>query len=315
MSRASRSPHPLDLLAVKRTRVRRFLGSSWALMNDGLFRLPPGKWLHRRLRRGLEFTQTDVPLARGGDALDQLEIVLLSDIHAGLFMTAEDLSELFERVAALAPDLVCFVGDLISTRLSELEFFAGALNELSPPLGMFGVPGNHDYFRPWEIGRWTERMEELGVRILINRGVRIEHRGGGFWLAGVDDKTESTPDVEAALVGRRDGEPTILMSHHPDVFVEAARLVLFLDGLAAEYRERPDPSTGFDPPYTSFNVGVIGGGTAMNIVPRECRFSWEYRSLPADDSYAAFERFQRHVDEVAHGPTFQICEIHSVVIR
>ena len=93
-------PHPLDLLAIKRTRVRRFLGASWALMNDALFRLPPGRWLHRRLRMDLEFSSIDVPLARGGSGLDLLEVVLLSDIHAGLFMTRADLRDIFARVAA-----------------------------------------------------------------------------------------------------------------------------------------------------------------------------------------------------------------------
>jgi predicted MPP superfamily phosphohydrolase len=215
-------PHPLDLLAIKRTRVRRFLGASWALMNDALFRLPPGRWLHRRLRMDLEFSSIDVPLARGGSGLDLLEVVLLSDIHAGLFMTRADLRDVFARVAALDPDLVCLVGDLISTRLSELAFYEEALGELEPPLGIFAVPGNHDYFRPWEIGLWAEWLRALGVTVLVNQGVRLEHRGESFWLAGVDDKTESRPDVAAALDGRRAEEPVLLMSHHPDVFLEAA---------------------------------------------------------------------------------------------
>jgi len=222
MQGAHSPPHPLDLLAMKRTRFRRFLGAGWALMNDALFRVPPGGWLHRRLRMDVEFSSTDVPLTRGGSGLDLCEVVLLSDIHAGLFMTRADVQDLFARVAALHPDLVCLVGDLISTRLAELAFFEEALAELEPPLGVFAVPGNHDYFRPWEIGLWIERLEAFGVTVLVNRGVRLEHRGESFWLAGVDDKTESRPDVAAALEGRRADELVLLMSHHPDVFLEAA---------------------------------------------------------------------------------------------
>ena len=35
--------------------------------------------------------------------------------------------------------------------------------------------------------------------------------------------------------------------------------------------------------YTTLHVGTIEGGTALNIVPRDCRFAFEIRHLPADD--------------------------------
>ena len=38
----------------------------------------------------------------------------------------------------------------------------------------------------------------------------------------------------------------------------------------------------FDPPYTTFNVGTIEGGTAKNILPGECMFLLEWRPLPGD---------------------------------
>ena len=58
--------------------------------------------------------------------------------------------------------------------------------------------------------------------MLLNRGVRLEHRGSRLWLGGVDDRTEGEPDVAAALDGRAPGEPAVLLSHHPDVFHQAA---------------------------------------------------------------------------------------------
>lgn len=36
----------------------------------------------------------------------------------------------------------------------------------------------------------------------------------------------------------------------------------------------------FDPPHSSFNIGTIEGGTAVNIIARECQFSWDFRSIP-----------------------------------
>lgn len=45
----------------------------------------------------------------------------------------------------------------------------------------------------------------------------------------------------------------------------------------------------FDPAWTTFNVGVVQGGTAKNIVPGECRFIVEWRPLPGEDPASALE--------------------------
>jgi acetylornithine deacetylase len=37
----------------------------------------------------------------------------------------------------------------------------------------------------------------------------------------------------------------------------------------------------FEPPYSTISVGTIKGGTAGNIVPKNCEFQWQVRSLPS----------------------------------
>jgi uncharacterized protein len=93
---------------------------------------------------------------------------------------------------------------------------------LRPRFGMFAVPGNHDHFWGPDIGLWTSFLQDQGVTVLLNQGQRIEHGGASLWLCGVDDLTEGQPDLSRALAGRRHGEPSILLSHHPDFFFEAA---------------------------------------------------------------------------------------------
>ena len=193
-----------------------------ASVNNALFPTPLGRWLHRRLHAQLEITQVDIPLVARGGARTWPSIAFFSDIHAGHYMTAEDLLELVRRVARLEPDLVCLGGDLINTRLAELPLLDRALGELRAPLGVFAVPGNHDYYRPRYLHPWLVHLEKHGVQVLLNRGLRLVHRGEGFWLCGVDDLTEGQPRLSDALVGRLPGEPALLLSHHPDVFQEAS---------------------------------------------------------------------------------------------
>jgi acetylornithine deacetylase len=47
-----------------------------------------------------------------------------------------------------------------------------------------------------------------------------------------------------------------------------------------------DPTGSYNPPYSSIHIGVISGGTANNIVPKNCSFNWETRLLPGfDETY------------------------------
>lgn len=39
----------------------------------------------------------------------------------------------------------------------------------------------------------------------------------------------------------------------------------------------------FDPPFTTVQTGTISGGNALNIVPTDCCFDWEIRTLPSAD--------------------------------
>lgn len=193
-----------------------------ASVNRAFDRLPPGRWLHGFAQRAMQFHVFDVPLRRGGPGLDGLKVAFLSDLHAGSCMDRADLCRIFARVAAMEPDLVCFGGDLINTREREILLFREPLALLRPPLGMYAVPGNHDHFYGRDIGLWSAFLEDQGVRVLCNRGTRVERGGDSLWLCGVDDLTEASSDLAGALHGWNGIDPVVLLSHHPDFFFEAA---------------------------------------------------------------------------------------------
>ncbi|WP_299623575.1 acetylornithine deacetylase [Pelagibius sp.] len=76
----------------------------------------------------------------------------------------------------------------------------------------------------------------------------------------------------------------------------AGRIIAHIAELAAAKRAAADPANPFDPPYTSFNLGEIEGGKAINIVAQDCTFTWEFRPLPGEDTdaiIAEVERFAR----------------------
>ncbi|MBI1774161.1 MAG: acetylornithine deacetylase [Proteobacteria bacterium] len=60
-----------------------------------------------------------------------------------------------------------------------------------------------------------------------------------------------------------------------------------------EFKAKADPKSGFVPPYATFNVGIIEGGTAGNIIPNKCRFKLELRVLPGESEAPVIERIKR----------------------
>ncbi len=198
--------------------LARFAGAA----NRWLYGLPPGRWQGRRLARGLELSQVEIALERGHAALDGLRIAFVSDVHSGTFMDTSDIDRLFERIAALEPHLVCLGGDLVNALPEEMLAFREPLRRLAPPLGIWAVPGNHEYVVERDLKTFHDVLSEAGVGVLLNEGRRIVVGAGSFWLAGVDDHSLGRPDLPLALHGAYPHEPVLLLSHHPDLFHESS---------------------------------------------------------------------------------------------
>ena len=78
--------------------------------------------------------------------------------------------------------------------------------------------------------------------------------------------------------------------------MHAGKLIAFLSDLAEEKAANADPASRFDPPYSTIHVGTVEGGTALNIVARECAFKWEIRSVPGDDPEDTLARFEHYYE-------------------
>jgi acetylornithine deacetylase len=65
----------------------------------------------------------------------------------------------------------------------------------------------------------------------------------------------------------------------------AAEIIAEIGRIATRCRAAA-PAIRFDPPYTTFNIGRISGGTAVNIIARDCIVDWEFRAVPGEDEEA-----------------------------
>ncbi|MCW2742678.1 MAG: Metallophosphoesterase [Blastococcus sp.] len=170
-----------------------------------------------------------VPITLSGldPALDGLRIVTFSDAHLSATYRGRRFERLVELVNEQRPDVVAIVGDLVDGEVDELREDVAPLADLVSSRGVYFVTGNHEYFV--DTRAWLRHLPTLGIDVLHNERVAIGESGASFDLAGIDDRTAAGSgvpgqgaDLGAALDGRDDRSPLVLLAHQP-VMVEQAR--------------------------------------------------------------------------------------------
>ena len=160
-----------------------------------------------------------------GDNLRSLNIAMASDIHLGTVMGSRRLERIVKRLNILEPDIVLLPGDIVDESVSqaEEEKMISCLRSIKARLGVFSVPGNHEYFGGLE--KNLEYLRRGGVRVLQDEAVLIN---GAFVLAGRKDPTalryrESRLPIQKILekAPADPGLPVILLDHQPVRLQEA----------------------------------------------------------------------------------------------
>jgi acetylornithine deacetylase len=78
----------------------------------------------------------------------------------------------------------------------------------------------------------------------------------------------------------------------------AAELVAHIGSVARRMASEGPFNKQFDPPFTTLQTGLMRGGTAVNIVPNRCEFSFEIRNTPEVDPEALVEEIRQHAFKI-----------------
>ena len=78
----------------------------------------------------------------------------------------------------------------------------------------------------------------------------------------------------------------------------AADLVSKIRSIQKRIRQDGPFEDGYDPPYTTVHTGVMHGGTALNIIPRQCQFEFEIRNLPSHDPETIMAELRGHAQDL-----------------
>jgi len=179
-------------------------------------------------RRRARIVRVEVPLADLPPALHGFSIVQVSDVHVGRTIKRRYVEAIVAAVNELRADLIAVTGDVVDGSVQELAPHTAPLAHLKARYGTFLVTGNHEYYSGE--AAWRAEFARLGLRVLMNEHVVLEHRGASLVVAGVTDfsahrfDAAQKSDPQAALAG---APPTaaarILLAHQPRSAPEAAR--------------------------------------------------------------------------------------------
>jgi len=180
-------------------------------------------------QRELNVLPLEIELPGLDPVFDGYRVIQISDIHLGNFMDAETIAPHVSAINMLAPDLLVITGDVTDgTRHAPLTFTA--LGKLRARDGVLAILGNHDFYSGADevtalLRRYTDFTVLRNEHVAIARGQARLHvigldDAGLDWARGVREH-EALPPLRAQI---DEDAPTILLSHRPDLFGQAAGL-------------------------------------------------------------------------------------------
>jgi predicted MPP superfamily phosphohydrolase len=177
-----------------------------------------GGFANARKRAALR--AVDVPVRGLPAALHGFTIAQISDIHVGPTIKHDYLEAIVDAVNSLNADMVAVTGDLVDGSVRQLARHVAPLAQLRARHGSFFVTGNHEYYSGAEA--WVAELRRLGLRVLQNEHVVLQHDGAALVVAGVSDYSAGhydpaqASDPIAALRGAPAGAAfRLLLAHQP----------------------------------------------------------------------------------------------------
>lgn len=192
-------------------------GSALAVVAGAALLMAVGVFNARRTARVRE---VEVPVPGLPGALDGFTIAQISDIHVGPTIKRPYLQAIVDAVNRLDADAVAVTGDLVDGRVQDLAPDVAPLKQLRSRHGTFFVTGNHEYYSGAD--EWVAELQRLGVQVLMNEHVVLQHDGARLVMAGVADPSahhfnpQHRSDPQRALHGApADAGVRVLLAHQP----------------------------------------------------------------------------------------------------
>ncbi len=199
------------------------------------------------------------------------------------FVAVEQDGKLFARGSA---DMKGFIGII----LAQAPKFVAALND-----NRLDAPLHYSLSYDEEVGC-------IGVRGLIRDLEENNIRPAGCL---VGEPTSMQPIIAHKSMNRfrcsvhgREAHSSYV-THGVNAIEYAARLVVFVRQIADRLAQIETRDYGFTVPYSTLSTGLIHGGIAANVIPKDCVFQFDMRTLPNTPPDAVYQEIRAYAQDLA----------------
>lgn len=158
------------------------------------------------------------------DEFDSFSIAHISDLHNAEF--GKNNEKLVSILREENPNIIALTGDLIDSNHTNIEIALSFVRQAAEIAPCYYVTGNHEAWIGSQYDEMKTALEKMGVVVLEDEAVELEHGGASIQLIGLNDPAfaereaslaESILETRLSRLNIEDGY-TILLSHRPEHF-------------------------------------------------------------------------------------------------
>ncbi len=172
--------------------------------------------------RNIKIQTLDIKLNKSLE--EPLNIVMLSDVHLGTIINRNRLRNIVEKINALNPDIVLFVGDIVDEDIKPvIRFNLGEmLLNIKAKYGVYAINGNHEYIGGVE--KADKYLSSHGITMLRDTNVLINN---SFFICGREDRDserfsgKKRKELKELISGLDHNKILIVLNHQPTKLYEA----------------------------------------------------------------------------------------------
>jgi predicted MPP superfamily phosphohydrolase len=162
-------------------------------------------------------TKQEITINKSAGDISSMRIAMISDIHLGYLIDRRYAKRYVDLLIEQKPDLILFVGDIIDAEIEPLvnQKMQEEFLRLKPPLGVYGITGNHEYRYQAETKiNWLN--DEANIKMIRDSAVLID---SSFYIVGREDWVYVGRDRLITILDENfvyNSLPMIVLNHTPN---------------------------------------------------------------------------------------------------
>ena len=169
-------------------------------------------------KRNIEIRTLEITIPKGDSNLNELNIVMASDIHLSPIDGEQLLTKVVDKINSLNPDIILFAGDIVDDKAKVLEErgIGESFRRLKSKYGVYSINGNHEFINGVE--SCVRYAQIYGIKFLRDSYELID---SSFYLIGREDSSmpqftgKQRKTLEEIVKEISTNHPKILLDHTP----------------------------------------------------------------------------------------------------